>query len=65
MENLKEVLRKIEDGCSICKAKLCSSCPNDRKKKKIKEELKALGEWEEEKSFLQSLKEWLEKRFKK
>lgn len=61
MENLKELLEKIENGCSLCKAKLCGSCPNSRRKKKIKEDLKKLGQWVEEPSLLEKIKKIFKK----
>lgn len=40
MDNLKEKLDKILEGCEKCKAKMCHICPNGTLKKRIRAELK-------------------------
>ena len=45
-ENIKKIqdsLNEFLGGCSICKAKMCGFCPNNKRKKALKLELKELG----------------------
>ena len=36
---LNEHLEKLEGGCLSCRAKMCSVCPREKLKKKIRKEL--------------------------
>lgn len=40
IQKYQSELDKILISCNICKAKLCSSCPNGKRKRYLKEELK-------------------------
>jgi hypothetical protein len=51
-------LEKILTGCSLCKAKLCNLCPNGKRKKYLKEEIKKLSPKKE--SFLEKIKKFLQ-----
>lgn len=57
IEKYQNELEKILEGCSICKAKLCNICPNGRRKKFLKTELKKFSPqkenlWKKIKKFL-------------
>ena len=39
IKKYQDELEKILNGCSICKAKLCKSCPNGRRKRYLKNEI--------------------------
>lgn len=43
LKKYQEELDKILEGCSLCRAKLCSSCPNGKRKRYLKEELEKLS----------------------
>lgn len=57
IEKYQNELEKILEGCNLCKAKLCNSCPNGRRKKFLKIEIKKLSPQKE--SFWKKIKKFL------
>lgn len=64
VKKYQDELEKILAGCSICRAKMCKSCPNGKRKKFLKEEInKFLKEeinkfFPQDKSFFKKIKEF-------
>lgn len=56
IQKYQSELDKILISCNICKAKLCSSCPNGKRKRYLKEELKKLLPQQE--TFLEKIKKF-------
>lgn len=56
IQKYQNELEKILTGCSTCKAKLCNSCPNGKRKRYLKEELKKLLPQQE--TFLEKIKKF-------
>lgn len=42
IKKYQDELEKILTGCSICRAKMCKSCPNGKRKRYLKEEIDKL-----------------------
>lgn len=57
IEKYQKEFEKILTGCSLCKAKLCNICPNGKRKKFLKEEIKKLSPQKE--NFWKKLKKFL------
>ncbi|MGY0393859.1 hypothetical protein [Fusobacterium sp. SYSU M8A802] len=39
LEGYQERLKKLENNCSLCHAKLCNICPNNKAKRVLREKL--------------------------
>ncbi|MBM6874597.1 hypothetical protein [Fusobacterium mortiferum] len=55
IKKYQDELEKILNGCSICKAKLCKSCPNGRRKRYLKNEIEKV--YPKQKDFFDKIKE--------
>lgn len=56
VKKYQDELEKILAGCSICRAKMCKSCPNGKRKKFLKEEINKF--FPQDKSFFKKIKEF-------
>lgn len=54
---LENELKQILKNCDLCHAKLCRLCPNNRRKKVLREKLKIFN-----KTFFQKIKEMLKRK---
>lgn len=63
LEKYQNELDKILEGCSVCRAKFCNSCPNGKRKRYLKGEIEKISP--KQKNFFDKMKESFSKIFNK
>lgn len=63
IDDYSQELEKISNNCSLCRAKMCHICNNDKRKKFLKEKIKNLQKDFEKKGVIEKIKKFFSKKY--